>query len=80
MTYGITVKSQGGKLEISGSYGDIPDGEHEITGHEGHPVQVSGGTTQDHNIQVVRRNAAGRKVIAAQHYDNDVLTGEYLRG
>jgi len=75
MTYGITVKSQGGKLEISGSYGDIPDGAHEITGHEGAPLQISGGATaQDRNIQVTRRNADGRRMIAAQHYDSEVLT------
>ncbi len=71
MTYGITVKSQGGQVEITGSYGDVADGTHEISGHEGRPVQVSGGaTTQDRNVQVTRRDAEGRKVIAAQHYDS----------
>jgi hypothetical protein len=66
------VKSQGGQLEITGSYGDIPDGTHEISGHEGLPVQVAGGATvRDRNVQVTRRDAEGRKVIAAQHYDTD---------
>lgn len=72
MTYGITVKSQGGQLEITGSYGDIPDGIHEISGHDGPPVQVSGGATaRERNVQVTRRDAEGRRVIAAQHYDNE---------
>jgi hypothetical protein len=70
MTYGITVKSHGGQLEAAG-YGDIPDGTHEITGHEGAPVQVSGGHThRERNIQVTRRDHEGRHVIAAQHHEN----------
>lgn len=72
MTYGITVKSHGGHLEITGSHGDIPDGTHEITGHEGSPVQVTGGATvRERNVQVTRRDTEGRKVIAAQHYDSE---------
>jgi hypothetical protein len=71
VTYGITVKSQGGQVEITGSYGDVPDGTHEISGHEGPPVQAAGGVTaRDRNVQVTRRDAEGRKVIAAQHYDS----------
>ncbi len=72
MSYGITVTSHGGQPEITGSYGDIPDGTHEITGHEGTPVQVSGGATfRARDIQVARKDASGRKMIAAQHYDSE---------
>ena len=60
MSYGFKIKSDGGQHEIVDTYGDIPDGTHEINGHEG----------ADRNIHVVRRHPSGRTVITAgaQHY------------
>lgn len=71
MTYGITVRSHGGQHEVTAAYGDVPDGTHEISGHEGAPVQVAGGATvRERNVQVTRRDHEGRKVIAAQHHES----------
>ena len=60
MSYGFKIKSKDGQHEIVDTYGDIPDGTHEINGHEG----------GDRNIQVTRRHPDGSMVISAgaQHY------------
>jgi hypothetical protein len=66
MSYGITVKSNHGQLEVSG-YGDIPDGEHDLTGHD-HTSTVSGGfQARSLSLAVTRRGADGRYVTSAQH-------------
>ncbi|MGH3189996.1 MAG: hypothetical protein ACRDOL_22575 [Streptosporangiaceae bacterium] len=69
MTYGITVVSKDGQHEVT-SYGDVPDGSHEISGHDEPAVQVTGGSTyQGRHVAVTRRDEVGRHLIGAQHSD-----------
>jgi hypothetical protein len=69
MSYGITIKSAGGELQVS-SYGDVPDGEHDLTGHD-NTNQVSGGQTiRSISISVARRDPEGRYVTSAQHVES----------
>jgi hypothetical protein len=69
VSYGITVTTKDGRHEVT-SYGDVPDGSHEITGHDEPAVQVTGGATyQGRHVAVARRDEVGRKVIGAQHSD-----------
>ena len=69
MTYGFKVKTSGGEAVVDGVYGDLPDGEFEVSGHAQPPQIVSGGhTVSSVNIQITQRDAEGRYVTAAQHY------------
>jgi hypothetical protein len=73
MSYTITLKAEGGQVQVTDASGDIPEGSWSVTGHEGAPVQVSGGTTvRDRSIAVTRSGPDGRYVTSAQHYDQVV--------
>ena len=55
MSYGIRIETKDGTSKIASTYGDIPDGVHEVNGHEG----------AGRNIQVVRHYPDGRVAFAA---------------
>lgn len=57
MSYSIRVHSRPGGLSVETS-GDVPEGEHELTGHD------DGRTV---SIAVRQRDAEGRFVVSAQH-------------
>lgn len=58
MSYGIKVKANAGTLSVT-SYGDVPDGEFDITGHDDGQMVT---------IQADQRDELGRYKIRAQHY------------
>lgn len=55
MSYSITVKAVGGELTVTSS-GQVPDGEHQVSGHED-ATQV--------NVGVTRKAVDGKSVIQA---------------
>jgi len=61
MTYGFKVKAEDGELEVADSYGDIPDGTHEISGH-------AGASPQDSSVQVTHKDESGEVIAAAHHH------------
>ena len=56
MGYQITVKANAGSCTVAVS-GDLPDGEHIITGHDADPLIT---------LHCERRNELGRNIIIAQ--------------
>jgi hypothetical protein len=75
MTYGFTVRTDNGVTTLLNTYGEMPEGEHIVNGHDdGHHI----------NIQITRRDASGRYVIRASHNHDrrDVqvpLAGYYVK-
>lgn len=59
MSYGFKVKTTGGQATVESVYGDLPDGEFDVTGHAG---------PSDVQVSITQRDTAGRYVTAAQHH------------
>lgn len=58
MSYTITLKSEGGSVANVSVSGTLPDGQHEINGHD---------DASYISLGVTRRGADGRYVESAQH-------------
>lgn len=58
MSYEITLKSEGGRIVSTDVSGELPDGEHKVSGHD---------DAYATHLSVTRRDPAGRFVTAAQH-------------
>jgi hypothetical protein len=58
VSYSATIRSKDGKHELVHVSGDIPDGDHVISGHEG-------GDRVD--LSVIRKRASGATVASAMH-------------
>lgn len=58
MSYSLTVRTRGGTHEIVNASGDIPDGEHTVSGHE------DAGRV---DLAVTRKRPDGAQVASAMH-------------
>lgn len=58
MSYSVTLRTEGGQTTVAKVTGDVPDGEHQIDGHEDAGYL---------GISVTRRTPDGRYATSAQH-------------
>lgn len=58
MSYTVKIKSEDGKVTNVSASGTLPDGEHEVNGHD---------DASYISLGVTRRGADGRYVESAQH-------------